>query len=186
LLIQTTFDLGDGTFVMVAGNQEPTFEGIRLYRYKVLADSTPLVLSYSTPGYDSWTMFPTFFPVPKREAQFFVLANFGERESWGQKVLRMDGGFTDLGFMDVAFPERINDGDTAYLRRTSIGPYSRVNFNNDTVVFMFACDSVYLYDDLAGKNDYIVPAFKVRYTHHPSTGLELWFDGQRRAVQQPS
>src|SRR6188474_799733 len=59
LLIQTTFDLGDGTFVMVAGNVQETFEGIRLYRYRLLQDSTPEILAYSSPGYDSWTMLPT-------------------------------------------------------------------------------------------------------------------------------
>lgn len=185
LLIQTTFDMGDSTYVMVAGNVNPTFEGIRLYRYKLRPDSNAQVLSYSTGGYDSWTMLPTFFPIPDPPGTYLVLANFGERESWGQKLIYMDSSFTDLGFLDAAYPERISEADTAYLKRTNLGPYGRLALHNDTAVFTFECDSLFLYDDMAGHNDLIVPAHTIRYTYHPDTGLELWRDGQRRAVKQP-
>ena len=47
-------------------------------------------------------------------------------------------------------------------------------------------DSLFLYDDMAGHNDLIVPAHSIRYTYHPDTGLELWQNGQRRAVKRPS
>lgn len=186
LLIQTTFDIGDGTYVMVAGNVDPTFEGIRLYRYKLLPDSNARILAYSTGGYDSWTMLPTFFSIPDPPGTHLILANFGERESWGQKLLYMDSTFTDLGFLDVAYPEHINEGDTTYLKRTNIGPYGRLALHQDTAVFTFETDSLFLYDDMAGHNDLIVPAHSIRYTYHPDTGLELWQNGQRRAVKQPS
>lgn len=182
LLIQTTFDMGDGTFVMVAGNVEETFEGLRLYRYRLLADSTAEILATSTPAYDSWTMLPSFFKIPP-PGSHIVLANFGERESWGQKVLWMDGAFADLGFMDVALPERIHDVDTVLLKRRSIAPYARISQHSDTVLFTFDVDSLFVYDDLAGQNDIILPASEVRYTYHRETGLQLWISGQRRSAK---
>lgn len=186
LLIQTTFDMGDSSYVMVASHVEPRFEGVRLYRYMVLPDSNARILSYSNGAYDSWTMLPTFFPIPDPPGTYLVLANFGERESWGQKLIYMDSTFTDLGFIDLAFPERITEGDTAFMKRTNIAPYGRLALHNDTAVFTFECDSLFLYDDMAGHNDLILPAHTIRYTYHPDTGLELWRDGQRRAVKQPS
>ena len=88
LLIQTTFDLGDGSFIMVASNIDPSFEGIRLYRYRLTADSSVSMLAISPPAYDSWTMLPTFFGADSmRTDALWLLANFGERESWGQKLL---------------------------------------------------------------------------------------------------
>jgi len=186
LLIQTTFDMGDGTFVMVAGNVEPKFEGIRLVRYKLLPDSNAQVISYSSGGYDSWTMLPTFFAIPDPPGTHLILANFGERESWGQKLMFMDSTFTDLGFLDVAYPEHITEGDSTFMKRTNIAPFGRLALHSDTAVFTFECDSVFLYDDMAGHNDLIVPAHTIRYTYHPETGLEIWQNGQRRAVKQPS
>ena len=183
LLIQTTFDMGDGSFVMVAGNVDPTFEGIRLYRYKAQPDSTGEILAASSPGYDSWTMLPTFFPITGRAGEHLVLANFGERESWGQKLIRMDAGFTDLGFLDVAYPERITEDDTSYVKRTNIGPHSRLTMKGDTAVFTFDCDSLFLYDDMDGGLDQMVPAASVRYSWHPATGLMIWRDGRQRPVK---
>ena len=186
LLIQTTFDMGDGSFVMVAGNVNPTFEGIRLYRYNVRPDSTGEILAASSPGYDSWTMLPTFFPITDQAGEHLILANFGERESWGQKLIRMDAGFTDLGFLDVAYPERMQEGDSSYVKRKNIGPYTRLSVKGDSAVFTFACDSLFLYDDMAGGFDLLVPAASVRYTWHPSTGLVIWRDGRPRPVKQLS
>lgn len=185
LLIQTTFDLGDGTYVMVAGHVQETFEGIRLYRYRLLPDSAAEVLAYSTPAYDSWTMLPTFFRLPNASAVHMVLANFGERESWGQKLLLMDDEFTDLGFLDIALPERLLENDTLRLKRSGIGPFARMAQHGDTSVFTFSCDSVFLYDDLSGHMDQVLPTQSVRYTFHRDTGLELWLNGQRRAVRKP-
>ena len=186
LLTQVTFDLQDGSYLMVASNVEETFEGLRLYRYRFNTDSTVNMLSVSSPAYDSWTMLPTFFAYPNPTGTYMILANFGERESWGQKLIFMDRAFTDLGFMDVAYPEHIVDADTAYVKRTNVAPFARFDMHIDTVVFTFACDSLFLYDDMAGHNDLIVPASSIRYTVHPQTGLVLWQNGRQRPVKQPS
>ncbi|MBX2973836.1 MAG: hypothetical protein KF797_12095 [Flavobacteriales bacterium] len=191
LLIQTTFDMGDGTFVMVASNKEETFEGLRLYHYRARPDSSAEILHVSAPAYDSWTMLPTFFgsrASAGEEHEFvdgWILANFGERESWGQKVMWFRDGFHDRGFMDVALPERTEDENGSQLKCANIAPHTRLANSGDTAIFTFACDSVFLYDDLAGRNDIIVPAHSIRYTYHPQAGLELWCNGQRRAVKQP-
>lgn len=185
LLIQTTFDMGDGTYVMVAGNVEPTFEGIRLYRYELLPDSNARILAFSSAGYESWTMLPTFFAIKDPPGTHLILANFGERESWGQKLIYMDSAYTDLGFLDLAFPERVVESDTSYLKRTNIAPYGRLAMHLDTAVLTFECDSAFLYDDMDGHHDTMVAGHTIRYTYHPDTGLELWVEGRRRPVKQP-
>ncbi|MCC6939463.1 MAG: hypothetical protein IT226_14685 [Flavobacteriales bacterium] len=187
LLIQTTFDLGDGSFIMVASNIDPSFEGIRLYRYRLTADSSVSMLAISPPAYDSWTMLPTFFGADSmRTDALWLLANFGERESWGQKLLWMDGAFTDHGFMDVALPERVLEDDTLQLKRRNIAPLMRWSERNDTTFFSFACDSVYLYDDQDGGYDQIVPANSVHFTWTKSEGLALWMNGSKRPVKVPA
>lgn len=186
LLVQVTFDAGDGTFLMVASNVTETFEGLRLYRYRALPDSSALIISASSPAYDSWTMLPTFFGPRATLDSTWTLANFGERESWGQKVLWSHGGFTDRGFLHVALPERITENDSTFLRRTNVAPHMRWATSGDTTVFTFACDSVFLYDDELGATDIILPGKSLRYTLHPAAGLELWVNGQRRAVKQPA
>lgn len=187
LLVQVTFDLQDGTHLMVAGNVEENFEGLRLYRYRARPDSSAQIIAVSAPGYDSWTMLPTFFDVRDMPDRRLILANFGERQSWGQKLMVMnDTNFMDLGFIDAAFPERVSEEDTTYLKRTNLGPYARMGMTLDTAVFTFACDSVFLYDDLNGRTDVIVPASDLRFTHHPAIGLEMWYKGERRKVLPPS
>ena len=187
LLIQTTFDLGDSTFVMVASHREEKFEGLRLYRYRARADSSAELIAASSPAFDSWTMLPTFFPVdtaqPSQAA--WVLANFGERESWGQKLFRMSLNFVDMGFMDVAMPERVEEDGESELKRRNIGPSMRYEERNDTAYFRFACDSVYLYDDQAGQMDQVLPSRSLHYTYHPGEGLALWLNGEKRLVKKP-
>lgn len=180
LLVQTSFDLGDGTFVMVASHVEDTFEGLRLYRYAFAPDSSVDVRAISAPGYDSWTLLPTFFPVDSAQVHgpLWVLANMGEKESWGQKVMVLDSGFRDIGFMDMAYPERVMEDDTLRLKRRSIAPYLRLQQQGDTAFWGMACDSVYLYDDLQGHQDVVLAAHRVRYftTREGRTALEI--DGQ--------
>jgi len=186
LLIQVTFDMGDGSFIMVASNVEDTFEGVRLYRYKFKPGGNTDVVAVSSPGYDSWTMLPTFFSAGNTHDNMWLLANMGERESWGQKLLWMDRGFSDRGFMDVAFPERVIEDDTLRLRRRNIGPSVRTSEQADTTYFRFACDSIFLYDDQAGGYDQVVPASKVYFTWNKGEGLALWMDGAKRLVQKPA
>ena len=188
LLIQTTFDLGDGTFVMVASNTVETFEGLRLYRYRFQADSTVELMAVSSPAYDSWTMLPTFFPLDSATPAdaLWVLANFGEKESWGQKLLWLDWDFTDMGFLEVALPERVMEEDTLRLKRRNIGPFTRVEERGDSTYFRFACDSVFLYDDQAGSVDQVLPSSAVHFTFHRDGGLVLWINGEARALPRPA
>lgn len=186
LLVQVTFDLGDGTHLMVASNVEETFEGLRLYHYRARPDSSAEILHVSAPAYDSWTMLPTLFGEGAGLNDKWVLANFGERESWGQKVMWFQQGFHDRGFMHVALPERMVEEDSTFLRRTNIAPHMRMDQRGDTTFFTFACDSVFLYDDNAGGVDLIVPSSSIRYILHPGAGLILWIDGQPRPTPRPA
>ena len=185
LLVQVAFAVGDGTYLMVASNVTESFEGLRLYHYRAQPDSSTEIIAVSAPGYDSWTMLPTVFGQAGTLEGSWVLANFGERGSWGQKIMRYDGKFRDHGFMDIALPERVNEPDTGYIRLTSIAPHIRIALHNDTTSFTLACDSVYMYDDLDGHNDIILPANTVHYTYHPATGLVLWVNGSARIAPAP-
>jgi hypothetical protein len=188
LLIQTTFDLGDMTYLMVASNMEETFEGLRLYRYRFAADSAVEMMAISPPAYDSWTMLPTCFPLDTVHPAdaMWLLANFGEKESWGQKVLFLDWEFMDAGFMHVALPERVMEDDTLRLKRRNVAPHMRYSVQGDTSVWRFACDSVFLYEDGSGGTEIIVAAPRVRYSYHRDQGLVLWVDGQARPVRSPA
>jgi len=186
LLVQVAFAVGDGTYLMVASNVTESFEGLRLYHYRAQPDSSAEVIAVSAPGYDSWTMLPTVFGQAGTLEGAWIMANFGERGSWGQKLMWYDGTFHDRGFMDIAYPEHVNEQDTAYVRLTNIAPLMRMAMNNDTTSFTLACDSVYMYDDLNGHNDIILPSSTVRYTYHPATGLVLWVNGIARTVPAPS
>ncbi|HRD53558.1 MAG TPA: hypothetical protein PKY96_13000 [Flavobacteriales bacterium] len=185
LLIQATFNLGDGSFVMVASNVEDTWEGLRLYRYRPHPDSTADMMAISVPAYDSWTMLPTFFGKDStRTGDLWVLANFGERESWGQKLFRLRDGFEDLGFIDAAAIERVEEEGGMLLKRRNIAPHARLEFVGDSAWIRFACDSVYLYDDQRGGYDYVIAASSVKYLSAPE-GLSLWVNGEKREVKKP-
>jgi len=181
LLVQVTFDIGAGNYLMVASNVDETYEGLRLYKYSLAGkEKKPLIRSSSSPGYDSWTLLPTFFADPLHDSTYIVLANMGERNSWGQKVLSMKDRFTDLGFMDVAIPEWVEEGDTTLLRLRNIGPYTRCRAEGEGISFRFECDSIYLYDDLRGSMDIVVPANWLRYTWTPDQGMVLWYQDEAR------
>lgn len=186
ILIQVTFDMGDGSFVMVASNVDETFEGLRLYHYRFAADSTVDMMAVSPPAYDSWTMLPTFFRYPKNPGAFIILANFGEKQSWGQKVMRMDGnGFMDLGFIDVALPERIMEGDAAVLKLRNVAEVASVLAVSGGIEIGFVCDSIYLYDDQRGKYDAIIAARRFRCGIGPDPAW-LEIDGDRRPIKRPA
>ncbi len=186
LLIQVTFDLGAGRSLMVASSVEEQFEGLRLYRYTLSKNAVPQIEAISSPGYDSWTLLPTFFEDPLSESGHVILANMGERNSWGQKVIRMDEAFTDLGFLDVALPEHVQESDTTILKLKSAGPYALCTKNGNSMRFSFQCDSLYLYDDLRGNVDLIVPASWVRYEWSPTEGMVLWYKDEARKASPPA
>jgi len=186
LLVQVTLDLKDGSFVMAASHRDTRFEGLRLYRYRPLSDSSADILAISSPAYDSWTMLPTFFAVDSvRKDGLWILANFGERESWGQKLMRLDSAFGDHGFIDVALPERVSDDGRTVLKRRNVAPLARFEFVGDSIWIRFACDSVFLYDDQRGGFDRILPGGAVRFLHCPAEGLSLWLHDEKRLVKDP-
>ncbi|MDX9752018.1 MAG: hypothetical protein RBT71_13140, partial [Flavobacteriales bacterium] len=111
---------------------------------------------------------------------------FGERESWGQKVMWYDGGFHDRGFMHLALEEWTAPPDSVRRKRTNVAPHMRMHARGDTTEFTFACDSLYMYDDARGGYDLVVPAGDVRYTLHPDKGLVLWLRGEPRPVPDPA
>ena len=71
---------------------------------------------------------------------------------------------TDMGFMDIALPERVMEDDTLRLKRRNIAPSTRYLERNDTSYFRFACDSVFLYEDFRA-------AFSPRRNNPPARSL---------------
>jgi hypothetical protein len=185
LLVHTTFDLGDGTFVMVAEHIEGRRAGLRLYRYRTRADSSAEVIAVSSPGYDSETLFPMFFRHPADSNAWLVLANLGERESWGQKVFTLDQrGFTDQGFLDVAMPVVVDHGGGAEKRLMSIAGHARCSAVKDGVRITFACDKVHLYDDQRGKLDLEYAGHSVWYIIPAEGKAVLWVEGREHSIPE--
>jgi hypothetical protein len=164
LLVHTTYDLGDGLFLMAAQNNNYNKEGIRLYLYRPKADSSAEVLSWSKPGYDSETMLPTFFTNGNNADGLVIIANMGERQSWGQEAFWLkDNAIKSLGFLDVAVRDWKTVDDSTYQFRTSIAPRTEVRGSGGTFEFSFTGDSLQLYDDLQGHMEVMLPASAVRY-----------------------
>ena len=149
LLVYTTHKIGEDRFVMAAKNKEDTREGLRLYLYTPRPDSTATVLAVSSPAYDSYTMLPTYFSTGDTADGLVILANFGERETWGQKVFWLKGAeFRDLGWLDVAHREWKVRDDSTVQWRTNIAPYANVLGNDGRFLITFTGDSLQLFDDL--------------------------------------
>lgn len=164
LLIQTTFRLGDSSYVMVASNVEETREGLRLVLYRPRPDSSADVIAMSKPGYDSRTMLPTFFRGPAPAAGLLVLANMGERDSWGQEVfLLKDGRFLELGFLNVAVPTWEQREEGPVRRLQSVAPNAVVTGPVNDLSIAFQGDSLLLYDDLRGHQEVSLAPARVRY-----------------------
>ncbi len=173
LLIQVTFDMGDGSFLIVASHYEETFDGLRLYHYRPKADSSAEMLHVSAPAYDSWTMFPTFFRDPHNDKAFILLTNLGERESWGQKVFRLDhAGFHPLGFLDVAAIDP--QGEAGTDRLISAAKSARVEPEGNGLLFRFNAESVRLFDDQQGLLNVDLKGDAVMYRWSPEEGMVLW------------
>ncbi len=182
LLVHTTYDLGDGLFLMAAQNNNYNREGIRLYLYRPKADSSAELLAWSKPGYDSETMLPTFFTNGHKADGMVILANMGERQSWGQEVFWLkDGKISGLGFLDVAVREWRTVDDSTYQFRTSIAPRTVVTGADGMFDFAFTGDSLQLYDDLQGHSEVMLPTGAVRYRY--GNGWRLWLNG--RPVEPP-
>jgi hypothetical protein len=185
LLIYTTHALGNGTFVMAARNVEDTREGLRLYLYRPRPDSTADVMAVSSPAYDSYTMLPTFFASSGTTDDLVILANLGEKQSWGQKVFRLkDGKFEDMGFIDAAQREWRTEYDSTFSWYANIAPRVDVRGGGGLFDLTFRGDSVLLYDDLQGGSEVMLPARRVAY-RYDGNKLSLVIDGRPREPKQP-
>jgi hypothetical protein len=164
LLVHTTYDLGDGLFLMAAQNNNYNKEGIRLYLYRAKADSSAEILAWSKPGYDSETMLPTFFTNGNKADGLVITANMGERQSWGQEAFWLkDKTIRSLDFLDVAVRGWKTVDDSTYQFRSSIAPRTEVRGGGGAFQFSFTGDSLQLYDDLQGHMEVMLPASAVRY-----------------------
>lgn len=185
LLVYTTHDAGNGLFVMAARNVDETRDGLRLYLYRPKADSSAEVLACSKPAFDSSVMLPTFFSTGDTADGLVILANYGERESWGQNAFWLkDGRFKDLGWLDVTRREWKNREDSVQQWRVGIAPYTQVNGHDGQFTFTFNTDSVQLYDDLEGHTEVMLPAARISYRYN-GKDLVLVVDGQERHPRQP-
>lgn len=185
LLVYTTHKVADHRFVMAAKNKEDTREGLRLYLYEPRRDSTADVLAVSPPAYDSYTMLPTFFATSDPSDGMLILANFGEKETWGQRVLWLkDGRFQDIGWLDVAHREWKVRDDSTVQWRTNIAPFARVQGANGKFLITFDADSVQLFDDLEGHQEVMLPSARVAY-RYDGRHMELMVDGVPRLPKHP-
>ena len=185
LLVYTTHQVGNDLFVMAAKNKEDKREGLRLYLYTPRPDSTADVLAVSAPAYDSSTMLPTYFTTSDTADGMVILANFGEKESWGQKVFWLKGHeFRDLGWLDVAHREWKTRDDSTVQWRTNIAPFARVQGRNDQFKITFTGDSLQLFDDLAGNQERMFATGRIAY-RYDGRQMVLYEDGQERLPKHP-
>lgn len=186
LLVQVTFDLGKGNFLMVAGNVEETRDGLRLYLYHPDRDSNAVVTACSKPGFDSYTMYPTFFSTGRPEDGTVILANMGEKQSWGQEAFWLkDERFIHLGFLDVAQRGWRTYADSLQQWRTSIAERALVSGGAGQFEFSFIGDSLQLYDDFNGHQEVMLPASQVRY-RCAAGKTELMINGVPVTPRQPA
>lgn len=180
LLIYTTHDLGNGTFVMAAKNVEDGREGLRLLLYRPRPDSTAEVLAVSKPAYDSAVMLPTFFGTDDSEDGLIILANYGERESWGQNVFWLkDGQFRDLGWLDVAARTWVERDGERQQQRNNVALNTKVHGEDGQFDFTFTVDSVQLYDDLQGGIEVMLASPDIQY-RYDGNAMVLWVRGEPR------
>lgn len=185
LLIYTTHDLGNGRFVMAARNIEEDREGLRLVLYRPRPDSSAEVLAISKPAYDSAVMLPTFYATGDTADGIIILANYGERESWGQNAFWLkDGRLIDLGWLDVAERTWVEQDGERQQRRVSIASHTEVAGIRGQFDFTFNTDSVQLYDDLRGDIEVMVASPRILY-RFDGKDMVLWMDGEARYPSDP-
>ncbi len=185
LLIYTTHELGDGTFVLAGKNMEDTREGLRLIQYRPRADSSAEVLAVSKPAYDSDVMLPTYFASDDTADGIIILANYGGLQSWGQNAfLLKDHHFTDLGWLDVAERGWKTRMDSLQQFRSNIAPKTLVSGADGQFEFTFTTDSVQLFDDLQGGTEVMLPSNRIKY-RYDGKQMVLIVDGEPRYRKEP-
>ena len=174
ILIHNTYELSEGHFMMVSRASEDSFIGLQMHLY-TLMDSLPIVSASSTPAYDSWIYLPTFFVSSDRQ-DTLLLAEIGERESWGARLLRIhDGVFVDLGFIDIAlrdhkFDEEL-ETDVMFLK--SVASNTSIKANGEGLIVSFGPEPLHIYDDQLGNADTLYPADQVIYEFSDSLRLKI-------------
>ncbi|MBK9289503.1 MAG: hypothetical protein IPN38_17965, partial [Flavobacteriales bacterium] len=128
------------------------------------ADSSAEILACSKPGYDSETMLPTFFTNGNKADGLVIIANMGERQSWGQEVFRLkDNATEELGprCRRARGGRRWTTAPTSSARASHRGPKCA----EATAPSCSAStgDSLQLYDDQQGQMEVMLPAIAVRY-----------------------
>jgi len=174
ILIHNTYELSEGHFMMVSRSTEESFEGLRMHLY-TLKGSLPIISASSTPAYDSWIYIPTFFISPD-EQDTLLMAEIGERESWGARLLRIENGaFVDLGFIDIALRGSKFDEDLEMdvMVLKSVAPNTNIRSQGELLIVSFGPEPVHVYDDQMGNADTLYPADKVQYEFSDSLRLKI-------------
>lgn len=185
LLVYTTHKVGNDLFVMAAKNKEDKREGLRLYLYEPRIDSTAQVLAVSAPAYDSSTMLPIYFSTSDTADGIVILANYGEKETWGQKVFWLkDRQFKDLGWLDVAHREWRTRDDSTMQWRTNIAPFAHVQRLGEKFRISFTGDSLQLFDDLDGHQEGMFSTGRITYLYD-GRQMVLLVDGKERLPKHP-
>ena len=174
ILIHNTYELSIGHFMMVARATEESFTGLQMHLY-TLKDSLPIISASSTPAYDSWIYLPTFFVSPDQQ-DTLLLAEIGERESWGARLLRIeDGVFEDLGFIDIALRDKKFDEelekDVMFLK--SVASNTSIREIGEDLIVSFGPEPLHIYDDQLGNSDTLYPADHVIYEFSDSLRLKI-------------
>lgn len=151
---------GDAHLAVAQPLQESNRRGVRMQLLLADTDTSFRALTESSPGYDSAMLFPTFFV--DAHGRHIILADTGERESWGQKVYLLDQGvFTDLGFIDVGLPMQGPDNADADadIIPKNIAPVVRLDLDGKGGIdFRFETEEIILFDDTQGHLDTLVRA----------------------------
>jgi len=155
---------GDLDFAIAQPTEETNRFGIRFQLLDNKADGTFECKGESSPAYDSAKLFPTFFK--NQAGQHIILADTGEKVSWGQKVYLLDNGtFYDLGFIDMGTVDYATnlESDSLELSPQSIAPRLKIEDSKKGLEFRVDGETMVLYDNGKGKLNQVVSCNKWHY-----------------------
>lgn len=155
---------GDLHLAVAQPTSDDNRRGVRFQLLKEGQDSTFHCETESSPGFDSAKLYPSFFS--NDMGQHIILADTGERDSWGQKVyLLVENKFYDLGFIDVGSVNYDEDQETLEqsLSPQSIAKNVTISSDANGYRFTFDLEEFVLYDDQKGNLNQIVPSSQWSY-----------------------
>jgi|GEM_PF-6889520 len=153
---------GDKWLAVAQPTNENNRRGIRMQLMSMNVDSTFSVHTESSPGYDSAKLFPTFFK--DAQGRLIILADTGERQSWGQKVYLLNNErFEDLGFLDVGTVAYTEEDGQQILAPTTIAERVTIEQTKKGLEFRFSGKDLVLFDDGKGNLDTIIDASSICY-----------------------